>query len=82
MRTLEPYINNMVMFDISYLEKKAQKDIKKLINSRDDNNEIQVEMMRSSMKKMESKMYSNNELSRNAIAGIISFVILLFQYIK
>jgi predicted unusual protein kinase regulating ubiquinone biosynthesis (AarF/ABC1/UbiB family) len=82
MRTLEPYINNTVMLDISYIEKKAQRDLKKLLDSQDDKNDIQLEMMKSSMKKMEKKFYSNDELSRSAVAGIISFVILLLQYIK
>ena len=67
--------------NIDYIEQKVQRDFSKMINPKPENN-IEIENLRENIKRLENKLAENNDISRNAITGIISFIILLVQYMK
>jgi predicted unusual protein kinase regulating ubiquinone biosynthesis (AarF/ABC1/UbiB family) len=81
-KTLEPYINNMVKLDINYIENKAQKDFDKLFkkdNNNNNKNEIDIEIIKNNMNIIETKINGYNQISKNGI--FITVVILLLHYL-
>lgn len=78
MRTLEPYINEQ-MFNINYLEMKAQKDINKILYP--EEKYINIEIQKENII-VEPKLGEQLETAKNTIVGTISFIFLLLQYIK
>jgi predicted unusual protein kinase regulating ubiquinone biosynthesis (AarF/ABC1/UbiB family) len=78
MRTLEPYVNKF-MFNLDYIEKKAQKDIMKLVNGGDQSSDIKIEMMQGSIKRIESKASPVLPLS---LYPLIPLLFLIFQNIN
>jgi predicted unusual protein kinase regulating ubiquinone biosynthesis (AarF/ABC1/UbiB family) len=73
-KTLEPYINNLIKFDIDYFEKKAQKDITKLFK---DQTNIEFDIMKKNINNVENNI--KNENSKNYY--IILIFIILFHYL-
>jgi hypothetical protein len=76
MRTLEPYINEQ-MFNINYFEMKAQKDINKILNPEEEYILVNEETVI-----VEPKLDGQLAMATQAIAGTISFILLLLRYIK
>jgi ubiquinone biosynthesis protein len=78
MRTLEPYVNDF-MFNIDYIEKKAQKDLFKLFNGGDQSKEIEIEMVQSSIQKLE-KNVTKTDIKSQALT-LVPFVFILYTII-